>query len=402
MHRKPFAWAAFLSLTILLSGCDQAVPPQQGASPSKQQTSQNAASPKSENRVVAPQTKDTMVLEIPAPWSVAVLKTENGALLAGLSHTDSYLQLWSMTAEREVTAIVKGNTGFHPDAVRWVDWDQDGAINELLVTAEGEKKIEVWRYQGNTLQKINALPTEDPPQSLIIADLDQDGRPDLISGPYEGTRVTVLWQQSDLSVQTQFLAAGQDPTYPKVVDWNNDGLLDIVWSDWQSDSVRWAKNLGQREFKIDVLLTQTGSRPRETTVGDINGDGYADLLIALELGKSATIYYSDGKGQISGTESIPAQGNGYISGAVYRDSDNKETTLALAEWDAIVVARRSDGDGETWSYWRRATLGSMPQDLQFVDVDGDSQMDLIFANSAGKQVEILFGSIIDNMDTLQF
>ncbi|MCB1814406.1 MAG: hypothetical protein KDK04_22190, partial [Candidatus Competibacteraceae bacterium] len=133
-----------------------------------------------------------------------------------------------------------------------------------------------------------------------------------------------------------------------------------------------------------------------------NGDGYADLLIALELGKSATIYYSDGKGQISGTESIPAQGNGYISGAVYRDSDNKETTLALAEWDAIVVARRSDGDGETWSYWRRATLGSMPQDLQFVDVDGDSQMDLIFANSAGKQVEILFGSIIDNMDTLQF
>ncbi|MCB1808409.1 MAG: hypothetical protein KDJ99_25645, partial [Candidatus Competibacteraceae bacterium] len=75
VHRKPFAWAAFLSLTILLSGCDQAVPPQQGASPSKQQTSQNAASPKSENRVVAPQTKDTMVLEIPAPWSVAVLKT---------------------------------------------------------------------------------------------------------------------------------------------------------------------------------------------------------------------------------------------------------------------------------------------------------------------------------------
>ncbi|MEZ5591180.1 MAG: VCBS repeat-containing protein [Gammaproteobacteria bacterium] len=389
-----------MSLIALLSGCDQAAPPQQDASPSSQQATQDLASSKSANRVVAPQTKNTMVLEIPAPWSTSVLKTEDGALLAGLSHADSYLQLWSISTEREVIPLAEGKTGFHPDAVRWVDWDQDGAINELLVTAEGEKKIEVWRYQGDTLQKINVLLTDDPPQSLIIADLDQDGLPDLISGPYEGTRVTVLWQQSDLSVQLQFLAAGQDPTYPKVVDWDNDGLLDIIWSDWQSDSVRWAKNVGQREFKVDVLLGQTGSRPRETAVGDIDGDGHSDLLIALELGKSAAIYYGDGKGQISGTESIPAQSNGYISAAVHRDSDSKETILALAEWEAVIVAQRVDGG--TWSYWRRATLGSMPQDLQFMDIDGDNQMDLIFANSAGNQIEIFFGPIVDNMKTIQF
>jgi len=393
----PYRITVVLLLVAFLLGCDPQ--PDESNFSEQQPESSNVSSVSTKRNIAFAENRATLELE--RPGSVAVLPTLEGSLIASLSHSDNYLQLWSVSQKREVKALATEGAGFHPDMVRWVDWDHDGVINELLVSAEGAKEIEVWQYQNSTLQKLGSFKTEDAPVAITVADFDQDGRLDIVASPYEGTRLTLFWRIDGLTtVQPQFLAAGKEPTYPKAIDWDNDGLLDIVWSDWQSDSLRWAKNKGQREFVVEILDKATGSRPRETAVGDINGDGFSDLLTVLELGESATIYYGNGKGGIANTESIPSKSNGYIAAAIAIDSKNEITTLALAEWDAIVIAQRNQN--KEWSYWRRATSGSLPQDLQFVDIDKDSNVDLLFANSAGNHIEIQFGPVTNNMEVINF
>lgn len=394
----PFFSLVTLVLLLAIASCDSA--PQQTSQQASEQTPATAEpeiNPSDKNQTPT----NAKVLALAKPWSVAIHLIDDGALLAGLSHADNYLQIWSLNQNRELTAYELGQTGFHPDTVRWLDWDNDGEITELLVAAEGAERLELWQFQEYKLQKLNDFPTEDALQIINVADLDQNGWLDIVAGPYEGERVSVfLRNQEGKITEPLYLPAGQKPNYPKIVDWNSDGLLDIIWSDWVSETLHWAENKGQGTFKVKVLLEQTAERPREISIGDINGDNNPDILVASELGKAAIIHYGSGDGKISSSESIPAVNLGYITGTIHRDNDQKTTSLALAEWDAIVLAIRKDD--EPWSYWRRPTEGSMPQDVQFLDIDQDSHLDLIFANSAGEQIEILFGPLTDNMESLSF
>ena len=341
-------------------------------------------------------------LSIPNSWGADVLQVENkSTLVAGTSHSESYLAVWQLSPDRTIELKAKNEVGFHPDGVYWVEWDEQTASKELLVAAEGHSQIELWQYSNETLTQLSAIKIEDSPQTLGFSDLDQDGYQDLVVGPYSGERITLLWGSEDnTTFEQMFLASGREPVYPKITDWNLDGYLDIIWSDWRSNTIQWAENKKQRSFQTHLLQEELKS-PKEVVVGDINQDSYPDLLVALELGKSALILYGDGNGGILKSESIPSASNGYVTGAIHYDDKNKETMLALAEWDHLVIARRT-APTDAWSYWRTNTLGSIPQAMQFKDIDQDQQVDLIFANSSGQQIEIHYGPIWKEMEAIQF
>ncbi len=323
----------------------------------------------------------------PKAWSVVPLPEGRFALT---SHAASVLEVWTLGPGRVPRRLMQDpGVGFHPDAVRTVDWDRDGRL-DLLVAGEGAGTVQWWEPTGEEGQYRLAAKViaPFPPRDVAVADFDQDGHDDLVVGPYSGSKVAVFFGKGDFRFEHQLLEAAPTPSHPVVVDWDHDGDADIVWPDWDKGSVRLARNQGSRAFHIEFLAPPTyGISPRQLSVADLDGDGWEDLVVALETGKAARILYNDhGKG-VRESEDIPAPVWGYSWTAV--SGSGPDALLALSEEGRIILARRQGGG---WTL-RQVPAGSLPLDLSFADLDQDGALDLLFANSAGRTIGIVFGPL---------
>ena len=143
--------------------------------------------------------------------------------------------------------------------------------------------------------------TPDELQSrLAVADLNGDGKPDLlIGGDRLGTYGVVygpLAGKDELTVLRMW-PEGQEPfapmrltTNPVLADWDGDGLPDLIlglgeWTrdGWRSRGVYWCRNVGTErapKFGKPQLLVADKDNWRATgiCVADWNGDGRPDLI----------------------------------------------------------------------------------------------------------------------------
>lgn len=339
---------------------------------------------------------ERLELRVNNPWSVAAMnfRDDDGGLIAAVSHSDNYLAVWSVDKLRKTEALAKAEVGFHPDHVSWVDWDRDGNPHELLVTVEGLSRVQIWKYGERKLTKLQEIPVTDPPRTAKITDFDADGNLDLVLGPYTGDRLTTLWNDGNSFTQG-FISAGQWPSYPAIADWNRDGRPDIVWSAWQEGCVSVALNQGKREFDVRELRPAGPGSPRQVTAGDVDGDGYPDLVVPLEVGGGALIVYNDTHGEAKQTEMIAAPVAGFSSAAV--DDPVDVSMLALSAAGIEILARKISDE---WQL-KQFEVPAIAADPQFADVDGDNELDLIFANSGGKSADIIFGPLWDKAQPLQ-
>ena len=368
----------FLSLALLF-GCEKATTPSDNLTDTKYQTEFT-------NRIQ---------LAIPNPWEVDANNHEDGVLIASISHSKDYLAVWLIKNNHEVKLLGKEETGFHPDDVIWVDWDADQKPLELLVTVEGISLIQLWQLQQDwlgsyKLVKLAETSVKQPPQNVDTADLDGDGINDLVVGHYSGDLVGVLWGKGEFQFETDYLQGEPIPAYPKIVDWDNDGRLDIVWGDWERGNVRFAKNLGEREFDTKILHQNTEEAPRQIKTADVNKDGFVDLLVPSERARVAKIIYNDGQGGIAKQEQIPSPTNGYSDMALSHDGEMNMLALSVVG-GGIVLAKREQAN-EQWQL-RRIEGKGLPMSMQFVDVNKDGVDDLLYTNAPKDIINIILGPV---------
>jgi len=191
---------------------------------------------------------------------------------------------------------------------RIADLDQDGN-SDLVFVGGGTIRL----YYGplttqivrpDELSQLIEITPPMPPRSAKIADLNGDGRPDLVAalkGAKPDERSVVIYHQN--------APVGFDAeTSPSVeirgvfgeintADLNRDGLPDLI----ASDSVRRQVHVFmQREGK--TLGTGSGDAYQtirvsnhDTAVGDLNGDGLPDLVVS-DGRSNIRFYLNDGKG----------------------------------------------------------------------------------------------------------
>ncbi|MDH4121101.1 MAG: VCBS repeat-containing protein [Deltaproteobacteria bacterium] len=198
--------------------------------------------------------------------------------------------------------------------VALADLDGDGDLDLVVGTAKGE--LLFYRNEG-TPQLANFVKASDKfsgydkgrNPSPVLADMDADGKPDLVVGTEDGHvyvyRNTPETPETPFTLDaemTQGIFVGRN-AQPAVADMDGDDLPDLLVGNFNGNLILY-KNLGpgkkpqfsladRRFLGIDVGL---GAAP---FVGDLDRDGKPDLIIGSDQG-NLTLYQKTGTGKLPG------------------------------------------------------------------------------------------------------
>ena len=253
------------------------------------------------------------------------------------------------------------------------------------------------QLQAQVSFKLSSSPgVSGDPDSVTAADVNGDGKMDLICSDYYGDAVTVLTNNgSGGFVLSGTYPVGNLPTVVTAADVNGDGKVDLICanSDSGSSSLSVLTNNGSGRFVLSGTYP-VGSEPISVTAVDVNGDGKVDLISAnwgSLGGNTLTILTNNGSGGFV-LASSPVVGNGPMSvAAADVNGDGKVDLICANRADSTVSVLTNNGSGK-FALSGTYPVGSGPVLVTAADVNGDGKVDLITANwseSAGHTLTVL-------------
>ncbi len=157
------------------------------------------------------------------------------------------------------------------------DFDGDGDID--VISSNNDSSLSMFRNSGSALDPYSTIPltTTNSFGGFTFADLNQDGRLDLIVAGEGVEGVTVLLNQGNDTFGTEIsYGEGFYPYSVAAADFNADGQLDLVTTNYWSNTISILAGLGDGTFAPQVEYA-AGRYPHGVTPGDFDGDGHLDL-----------------------------------------------------------------------------------------------------------------------------
>jgi hypothetical protein len=287
--------------------------------------------------------------------------------------------------------------GNYPTGIAWVDINNDGWLD--IVSGVGidvirRPNVAYYNYRGQ-LQSSPGWVSGDVEASCNVytGDLDADGDQDLVicslGNLYEGypleSQVIYYnddgfsqWPDWSSPLTNAFSCAMGDP--------DCDGDLDIVFAEGNNSAPYWGKSriFFNEDGVFDTIAgweVDNADFMNDVAFGDINNDGYIDLVLSGQDTGIWAFYNHEGT-----LETTPSWVTHETIGArqlEFGDIDNDgDLDLALAEcgnsvngFGYFLIFYNHNGVLETSPSWR-STRFSQPSCLALCDVDGDGDLDL--------------------------
>ncbi|MDR3458043.1 MAG: VCBS repeat-containing protein [Verrucomicrobiae bacterium] len=166
------------------------------------------------------------------------------------------------------------------------------------------------------------------PLCLVAVDIKGSGRLDVVTsnGGTNGTgnTLTILTNNgSGLLVSNATVIVGTNPVFVVAADVNGDGRPDLISANNVSNSLSILTNRGNARFSSQVTLPV--SQPSCVAAANINADGKPDLVCASLSSSVVTLFTNNGSGQFVLQTTLP-MGNS-LRGPIFPDA------LAVADFD---------------------------------------------------------------------
>ncbi|MFT4046793.1 MAG: VCBS repeat-containing protein [Solimonas sp.] len=264
-----------------------------------------------------------------------------------------------------------------------------GTSDQTIVGAE----IDVFINNGDgTFKPFVRYATGKKPRAVVAADLNGDGKQDLIVADSNDDSVGVLLGKGDgtFGPRTDF-PAGRNPHGVVVADFDKDGRLDVAIANnvpGGAVNVLLGKGDGTLAGTIEYAA---GAGTFSIDTGDFNGDGYPDLVTSNERARSVSVLLNTGKGTFARPVDYPASGKqgGALSVTVadLRKNGRLDVLSSVSNIRAETEGGHTDilfgnGDGSFQPPLTVAT-GSGTYDAAVADFDGDGTQDFVSALSTG-------------------
>jgi hypothetical protein len=287
------------------------------------------------------------------PWGVAVGDIDGDGKL-DLAVTDAGGD--SVSVFRNTSTSGGITTGSFASRVKFATGESPMGIAIRDLDGDGKPEIALVNYHSVTLSvfrntsEIGSLTTSSfagridfpapqytTPQSIAIGDLDGDGKPDIAVGNYNGNTLSVFRNSSDpwsiprfAFTRSDFIT-GRNPFSVSIGDLDGDGAADVVVSDYQCDSISVYRNrsaIGSIQFDPRADFP-AGTSPASAGIADIDGDGLPDIVVTNYNAGSMSILH-----------------NVSVSGSITSSSFSPRVDFATASHPGEIAVGDIDNDGK--------------------------------------------------------
>ncbi len=245
----------------------------------------------------------------PSTLAVGDLDNDGNAdvAVANVGSGDVSVFLQDASATGTFLPAISLPTGGAPFDVAVSDIDGDGADDLLIASFEAAGSVFV-AYQDllspGQFGVPTRLPVSRPSTSVAIGDINGDGRLDLAATVQDadGSDGAVVILIQDALIPRLFLAPGEfpvgtEPLSVKIADLDNDTRADLVLVN-EGPGLQGQGNAGVSVLLQDSLVSASflapvtyaaGTHPVHIAVGDLDGDGNPDLVVADRGGQRGAV-----------------------------------------------------------------------------------------------------------------
>ncbi len=304
-------------------------------------------------------------------------------------------------------------TGGSPNCVVAADVNGDGKLDLIVANADDNTVSALLNTTapgsatpGFAAQQTYAVGTN--PHSVAAVDVNGDGRPDLIVANSNDNTVSVLLNFTVPGATTpgfaaqQAFATGMFPTSTTAADINGDGKPDLIATNSSGNTVSVLLNTTAAGAATPSFVTQqtfaTGTGPNSVTTADVNGDGKADLImgnsgaIAVLLNTTApgaaTTSFATQQSFVAGLLNFPvtAEVNG----------DGKPDLIVADRFGnrvSILLNTTAPGAATpSFSAQQSFNVGGIPLAVAAADINGDGHPDVIATNAVLSKVAVFLNT----------
>ena len=290
--------------------------------------------------------------------------------------------------------------GRDPISVAAGDFNGDGKI-DLAVANYSDSTVSILLGNGTGtsggFQLTNTISVGTNPNSIAAADLNSDGKLDLVTANYTDGNVSILLGHGDATFQTaaQYVA-GTSASFVAVGDFNKDGVPDLAVANNNASGNIPATNtvsvlLGNGLFALHTDFA-AGTNPIAVVAGDFNKDGNQDVAVADNGGNGISVLLGNGVGGL-GTANPYATGGGPFDVAAGDFNNDGNLDLFVANYTGSYASPlRGVGDG-TFAV-KSGVFDSNtfnPADAALADFNGDGKLDVAMVENGKNDVSVFLG-----------
>jgi hypothetical protein len=287
------------------------------------------------------------------------------------------------------------------DSLAIGDFNGDGKADLAMTDANGQN-VSVLLSNGDGTFRPPVTYATGIAEAVVTGDFNGDGKLDLAVAYSNGANVSggvaILLGNGDGTFRAAVnYGAGLEPGAIAVGDFNGDGKLDVVVANYAGGDISVLLGNGDGTFKPAVTYsTGSGSLPLSLAVGDFNHDGKLDVVVGKFSCYSpcGTISVFLGNGDGTFPPAVNYNGGGEpISIAAGDFNGDGRLDLAVADISSgQVLVLKGNGDGTFQGPVSYGTTGD-PDWIALGDLNGDGKLDLaVLSATSSCRVNVLLGN----------
>ena len=281
--------------------------------------------------------------------------------------------------------------GLIPNALALADVNGDGRP-DILVANEGDSTVSVLLTAGGgrvfgTAQTANV---GHAPRTVAVADVNNDGIPDLVTANRRGGTVSVVLGQpgGGFGSATNF-PAGSYPNGVAVADVNGDGFPDLVTANYGDNQVAVLLGDGTGSFTA-AQPVNVDAGPLSVVLADVNGDGFPDIITANYSASTVSVALGQGNGTFGPAVNLPTGPSPNQVAVADVNGDGFLDVITANYGDGTVSVLLGNGDG-TFRGATSTSAGAGTYAVTVADLNGDGKPDIVTANGKANSASILLG-----------
>jgi hypothetical protein len=283
--------------------------------------------------------------------------------------------------------------GNAPTSLVTADLNGDGRLDLVASTKGTQDNLRIFLGSGNcTFPWASMYTVVSGARCIAPADLDGDGDTDLAVGSEKELRIAVLLNAGDGTFSQSAVEMDMDEasSWIAAADFTGDGKIDLAVLRGTASFLTVLKNAGGGVFEpgVPVQAGSSTSLPRCMAAGDWDGDGDEDLAVALEGTSGMALLANAGDGTFAAAKNLPLGAAPIFVASRDLDFDGRPDLATASSAASSATVLRNTG-ALTFKEMGPFTAGKGASFLALADLVGSVAPDVLVVNSGADSLSVV-------------